>query len=140
VSSTPAFLALGAAGLVPGSVAGSLLFMACLGIFGLGETFYQPTAPAMINDLAPDHLRGRYNALMSISWQSASVVGPPVAGFLIGRGWGGAYIGVLVAGCGLVALLSLFTERRIPSRVNGVRASGLPQVAAPPADDDARSR
>ena len=135
-----AFLALGAAGLVPGSVAGSLLFMACLGIFGLGETFYQPTAPAMINDLAPDHLRGRYNALMSISWQSASVVGPPVAGFLIGRGWGGAYIGVLVAGCGLVALLSLFTERRIPSRVNGVRASGLPQVAAPPADDDARSR
>jgi len=118
-----AFLALGASGLVPGSLAAALLFGACLAIFGLGETFYQPTVPAMINDLAPDHLRGRYNALMSMSWQSASVVGPVVAGVLVGRGWGTAYIAMLVGGCLVVAWLAWSSERRLPPHVNGIRVT-----------------
>lgn len=116
-----AFIALGLSGLLPGSLAAALLFGACAAIFGLGETLYQPTVPAMINDLAPDHLRGRYNALMSIAWQSASVVGPVVAGVLIGRSWGTAYIVMLVVGCALVAWLALFTERRLSPHVNGER-------------------
>jgi MFS family permease len=131
-------LALGATGLVPGTVAAALLFGACLAVFGFGETFYQPTLPAMVNDLAPDHLRGRYNAVMSIAWQSASVVGPAVAGVLIGRGWSGAYIGLLLAGLVLVAVIALVAERRLPPRVNGVtapprssRAAGAPDRAAP---------
>jgi len=70
------FLALGATGLLPGTLIAALLFAFCAGVFGFGETFFQPTLPAMVNDLAPDHLRGRYNAAMSIAWQSASVVGP----------------------------------------------------------------
>ncbi len=119
-----AFLALGASGLVPGTLTAALLFGACAAVFGLGETLYQPTVPAMVNDLAPDHLRGRYNALMSIAWQSASVVGPVVAGVLIGRGWNTAYIGMLVAGCLVVAWLALRGERRLPAYVNGVRAAG----------------
>jgi MFS family permease len=114
------FLALGATSLAPGSLAASLLFGACLAVFGFGETFYQPTLPAMVNDLAPDHVRGRYNAAMSIAWQSASVVGPAVAGFLLGRGWSGAYIGMLLGGLALVAVLALISERRLPPRVNGV--------------------
>jgi len=128
-----AFLALGASGLAPGSLLGALLFGACLAVFGLGETLYQPTAPAMVNDLAPDHLRGRYNALMSIAWQLASVVGPPVAGLLIGRGWGSAYVAMLVTGCALVAVLALGVERRVPPFVNGVRAPPpvLPELPVP---------
>ncbi|MEO3937681.1 MFS transporter [Dermatophilaceae bacterium Soc4.6] len=128
-----AFLALGASGLASGSLLGALLFGACLSVFGLGETLYQPTAPAMVNDLAPDHLRGRYNALMSIAWQLASVVGPPVAGLLIGRGWATAYIGLLVGGCALVAVLALAVERRVPPHVNGVRPP--PLVPAGGADE-----
>ncbi|MEP6649041.1 MAG: MFS transporter [Lapillicoccus sp.] len=115
------FLALGATGLVPGTIVAALLFGLCAAVFGFGETFFQPTLPAMVNDLAPDHLRGRYNAVNSIAWQSASVVGPAVAGVLIGRGWGSSYVAMLVAGCGLVAWLALVAERRIPRRVNGVR-------------------
>ncbi|MDQ2758805.1 MAG: MFS transporter, partial [Actinomycetota bacterium] len=126
-----AFLALGASGLAPASLLGGLLFGGCLSVFGLGETLYQPTAPAMVNDLAPDHLRGRYNALMSIAWQLASVVGPPVAGVLIGRGWGGAYVAMLVAGCALVAVLALAVERRVPPYVNGVRPPLLVPVGGP---------
>ena len=41
-------------------------------LFGFGETMLQPTVPAMTNDLAPDHLRGRYNALSSGSSSSAA--------------------------------------------------------------------
>ncbi|HEY6741981.1 MAG TPA: MFS transporter [Lapillicoccus sp.] len=115
------FLALGATGLVPGTVVAALLFGFCAAVFGFGETFFQPTLPAMVNDLAPDHLRGRYNAAMSISWQSASVAGPAVAGVLIGHGWNSSYIAMLVGGCVLVAWLALATERRLPPRVNGVR-------------------
>ena len=115
------FLALGATGLVPGTIVAAVLFGLCAAIFGFGETFYQPTLPAMVNDLAPDHLRGRYNAVMSIAWQSASVVGPAVAGILIGHGWNVSYIAMLVVGCVVVAWLALVAERRIPARVNGVR-------------------
>jgi MFS family permease len=85
----------------------------------------------MVNDLAPDHLRGRYNALTSIAWQGASVVGPAVAGVLIGRGWSTAYIVMLVVGIALVAWLALLAERRLPARVNGVRDPR--PVAADPA-------
>ena len=114
------FLLLGATGLVPGTIVAAVLFGLCAAVFGFGETFYQPTLPAMVNDLAPDHLRGRYNAVMSIAWQSASVVGPAVAGLLIGHGWNTSYIVMLVAGCAVVAWLALVAERRIPARVNGV--------------------
>ncbi len=128
------FLALGATGLVPGTIVAAVLFGLCAAIFGFGETFYQPTLPAMVNDLAPDHLRGRYNAVMSIAWQSASVVGPAVAGILIGHGWNVFYIAMLVAGCVLVAWLALVAERRLPARVNGVRESedAVPQAPVVP--------
>jgi MFS family permease len=85
----------------------------------------------MVNDLAPDHLRGRYNAVMSIAWQSASVVGPAVAGILIGHGWNTSYIVMLVAGCVVVAWLALVAERRLPPRVNGVGAVELAVPDAP---------
>ena len=122
-----AFLALGASGILPGTLIAALLFGMSLGVFGLGETFFQPTVPAMVNDLAPDHLRGRYNALSSLSFQTASVLGPVVAGLLIGRQWGTAYIGVLVGGCALVGWVAWVTEHRIPAYVNGVRE---PQATA----------
>jgi MFS family permease len=128
------FLLLGATGLVPGTIVAAVLFGLCAAVFGFGETFYQPTLPAMVNDLAPDHLRGRYNAVMSIAWQSASVVGPAVAGVLIGHGWSTSYIVMLVAGCVVVAWLALVAERRIPARVNGVRdaESAVPDAPVVP--------
>ena len=51
----------------------------------------------------------------------ASVVGPAVAGLLVGHGFSTAYIGMLVGGCALVAGLAILAERRLPPLVNGVR-------------------
>ena len=122
---------LGATALVPGTVAATVLLCACAGVFGLGETMLQPTSAAMVNDLAPDHLRGRYNALSSLMFSIAFVVGPVVASFLIGRGLGPVYIGFLVGGCALLAVISLVVERRLPPHVNGVREVEQAPTASP---------
>ena len=111
---------LGATGLVPGTLAATVLLAACAGVFGLGETMLQPVTSAMVNDLAPDHLRGRYNALSSLMFSGAFVVGPIIASVLIGGGLGVVYIAVLIVGCTGLALIALWVERRIPARVNGV--------------------
>jgi MFS family permease len=113
---------LGLSGLVPGTVGATLLVAACASVFAFGETLLQPTIPALVNDLAPDHLRGRYNALSSGSFQLAAVIAPPIAGLLIGHALGNVYIGLLVVGClvvGLVAIARL--EPQLDPAVNGVR-------------------
>ncbi len=122
-----AWLLLGFSGLVPGTLGASLLVAACASVFAFGETLLQPTIPALVNDLAPDHLRGRYNALSSGSFQLAAVIAPPISGILIGRALGEVYIGLLVAGClvcGLVAIARL--EPQLDPQVNGVREDETP--------------
>jgi len=116
------WLCLGLSGLVPGTLGATLLVAGCAAIFALGETLLQPTIPALVNDLAPDHLRGRYNALSSGAFQLAAVIAPPAAGFLIGHALGDVYIGLLVVGClvcGFLAIVRL--EPQLDPSVNGVR-------------------
>ena len=115
-----AWVLLGATGLAPGgavAVLGVLLFMA---VFAFGETLLQPTIPAITNDLAPDHLRGRYNAISAAAFQAGTIAGPAVAGVLLQHHLAGAYVGLLVAGCVAIAGLALALERRITPEVNGV--------------------
>ena len=123
---------LGLAGLVPGTFAAAALVVACAGIFGLGETFLQPTIPAITNDLSPDHLRGRYNAIMAAAFQGAAIAGPAVAGVMIGAGWHGGFIGLLLLGCAAMAWIALRTERRIPAAANGVLPAQVPATEQGP--------
>ena len=67
-------------------------------IFAVGEMIWSPVAPALVNDLAPDEMRGRYNALFSGAWQSSLILGPGVAGLLIGTGQGFSWVVVVVVG------------------------------------------
>ena len=116
---------LGATGLVAGTAGATLLVAGCAAVFGIGETLLQPTIPALVNDLAPDHLRGRYNALSSAAFQLAAIIAPPIAGFLVGHALGGVYIGTLVVGCLAVgALAVLRLEPQLDPAVNGVRSRG----------------
>jgi MFS family permease len=115
------WLLLGGSGLVAGTVGATLLVAACASVFALGETLLQPTIPALVNDLAPDHLRGRYNALSSGGFQLAAVIAPPVSGLLVGHHLGAVYIGCLVVGSLLVgALAVLRVEPLLPPEVNGL--------------------
>jgi MFS family permease len=116
------WLLLGGTGLVAGTVGATMLVAACASVFALGETLLQPTIPALVNDLAPDHLRGRYNALSSGAFQLAAIIAPPIAGFLVGHHLGDVYIGSLVAGCALVGFLAVGRlEPQLTPEVNGVR-------------------
>ena len=117
-----AWLLLGGSGLVAGTAGATMFVAACASVFALGETLMQPTVPALVNDLAPDHLRGRYNALSSAAFQLAAIIAPPVSGLLVGHGLGSVYLGVLVAGSlGVGAFAVLRLEPQLPAGVNGVR-------------------
>jgi MFS family permease len=118
---------LGASGLLPGTWSATFFVAACASVFALGETLLQPTMPAIVNDLAPDHLRGRYNALTSGCFQAASILGPIVAGLMIGHGLHLEYLVMLVLGCGLVAWLSVARlEGRLDDRSNGLLPAPAP--------------
>lgn len=112
---------LGGAGLVAGTFGATMLVAACASVFALGETLMQPTIPAIVNDLAPDRLRGRYNALSSASFQLAAIVAPPISGWLIGRHLGSVYIGSLVVGSIVVGVMAVGRlEAQLPDQANGL--------------------
>ncbi len=117
-----AWLLLGACGFVSGTVGATLLVAGCASVFALGETLLQPTIPALVNDLAPDHLRGRYNALSSASFSLPGIIAPVTAGFLIDHGLAGVYIGLLVGGSVAIGAIAIWwVEPHLPPDVNGVR-------------------
>jgi MFS family permease len=120
-----AWAIVGVAGLVGGAVAFALLVVSA-GIFGSGETLNSPVVPAVVNDLASDHLRGRYNAANSVAFQVAAVLGPISAGLLIGHGFSAVYIVMLLVGCGVLVLALLSLERQISPAANGIRRAEEP--------------
>jgi len=116
-----AWLLLGVTGIVPGGTTAVVIVLAFHAVFGVGETLMQSTLPALTNDMAPAHLRGRYNALGSGAFQAGTIVGPVAAGFLLEHGLAGVFIGVIVVGCAGIAAMAFAVGRRITPAVNGVR-------------------
>ncbi len=116
---------MGATGLVPGTVLAAVGVCAFHVFFGIGETMLHPTMPAIVNDLAADHTRGRYNATTALAFQLGAVAAPASAGFLIDRGLSGVFIAVMLAGLALMVVLTLRLERQISPRVNGVAAEAV---------------
>jgi len=115
------WVCLGAAGLVPGTLAAGLLVGACAAVFALGETLLQPTVPAMVNDLATDRTRGRANALNSAGFAFPQFIAPPIAGFLIDADLSWLYIAILVAGSLLIGVLAVSRlEPELTPEVNGI--------------------
>lgn len=115
-----AWTALGVTGPVGGTWAAVVLVMGFHAVFALGETMLQPTLPAITNDLAPAHLRGRYNALTAGAFQLGAVVAPLSAGFLLRHELGVVFIATLLAGCLALALAALRLEQQISPEVNGL--------------------
>lgn len=112
-------LAAGARG--PESVS-TILFVLAMVLFALGETLLSPTVPALVNDLAPDRLRGRYNGGYSLAWSTGYVVGPVMAGFALAADHGGALFAALIGALGAAALGAWRLERRLPPAINRIGA------------------
>ncbi|OFS15357.1 MULTISPECIES: MFS transporter [Kytococcus] len=90
-----------------------------LGLFGLGEVFQSPVMPAVVNDLATEELRGRYNAMGGLSWTLSSILGPALAGWMIGSGHAFQWVVLTVGGCAVVALLWTAMRPAMAARMSG---------------------
>ena len=104
-------------------------------IFGIGECFHGPAHQALVADIAPGHLRGRYFAVHSLSWGLAGTVGPALGGFMLAAApfalWPAAAGVCLVACIGALAL-----ERFVPERLRRIpRADPVTPILAPAAAD-----
>jgi predicted MFS family arabinose efflux permease len=96
--------------------AAALVFVGATLVFGLGEVLQGPTQAPLVADLAPDHLRGRYFALGSMSWSAGSILGPAIGGPLLG--WHPLAVWPLAAAISVLAAAGcLVVERRLPERV-----------------------
>lgn len=93
-------------------------------VFAVGETVWSPTFPALVNHLAPDRLRGRYNAVSGVAWNVGNVLGPIYAGLLIGSGAGAWWPVVTAVGCLLASVLALRLRHRLTPAQDGREAAG----------------
>ncbi|HEV7708571.1 MAG TPA: MFS transporter [Asanoa sp.] len=127
------WLVLGVAGAVDGRnlAISAVAVIACAAVFAFGETLLSPISPTLLNALATDELRGRFNALGSMVWGISGIVGPITAAPLIGGGHSTIWLALTVAGCLTAALLSASLRKVITPDQDG--------RAAPAATNDATS-
>ncbi len=87
--------------------------IACMStaIFAVGETIWSPIGSALQNAIAPEHLRGRYNAVGAIAWVIASAIGPVMSGLMLGHGLEVAWIAVIAIGSLTAGLLGMRLQR-----------------------------
>ena len=88
-------------------------------IFALGETVWSPTAPALVNAIAPDHLRGRYNSAQSLTWNLGAMGAPLASGALIGAGRGALWAVLVGVGCVLAGLYAQTLRRMLTRSEDG---------------------
>jgi MFS family permease len=94
-------------------------------IFAIGECLDGPARIALVADLVPGHLQGRYWAVSSNSWDVGYIIGPAVGGLILAIA--PLALWPLAAGvCALAVVATLALERRIPSEL---RLTPTPQSA-----------
>ncbi|WP_418063262.1 MFS transporter [Pimelobacter simplex] len=126
-----AWLLVGLGGIAPGGLVAAIGLLGFGLMFGIGETLLQPTVPAITNDLAEDHLRGRANAINAGAVQAGTVAGPVVAGLLLQHGQGTLLIVLMLAGCAAIVVLARVLEQHLPDAANGrLPAPAQAQAAA----------
>lgn len=110
------------------ATAAFLVIAFALAIFGIGECFHGPAHQALVAEIAPDYLRGRYFAVHSLSWGLAGTVGPAIGGFLLAAAPFALW--PLASGVCLLAMVGcLALEPRVPERFRRIPAA---EPAEPP--------
>jgi MFS family permease len=111
-----------------GQVVAAVLIIVGISVFALGETVWSPSAPSLINDLAPGHLRGRYNAVGGLVWGVSGSIGPAFAGLVLGAGLGVVWALALAVGCLAAGLVMLSLRALLTPEQDGRRAPALAAV------------
>jgi MFS family permease len=95
------------------------------GLFGVGEMFMAPTLQPLVNALASDRLRGRYNAASGLMFSIGFVAAPAVSAGLIGQGLGVAWLAGMVAMALIAAAVALRLRGHLSAEQDGLEPSGL---------------
>lgn len=97
----------------------ALLLIAGQVVFATGETLWAPVGPTLVNAMAPDHLRGRYNAVIGLQWGVSGVVGPALTGLMLGRGLGTQWWIAMATGALIGSGLLLLLRRELSPAMDG---------------------
>ena len=130
-----AWLLVFGAGLWLTALAAAAVIVLAGGIFAVGECLQGPTQQALVADLAPDHLRGRYMALSTSSWSIGWIAGPALGAFVLQQEplalWPAAAALCLLAGAG-----ALLLEHQLPEVVRHTPGNRVVTPLSPdPADE-----
>jgi MFS family permease len=105
-----------AAGLWFEAAAAAVLLVVAGVIFAFGECVLGPAQSALVADLAPEGLRGRYIALLTNSYAVGFIIGPALGGAVLAASpsslWAAAAVVLLAAAAGALAM-----SRRVPADV-----------------------
>jgi len=124
-----------AAGHLGRHTSAQITFAAALAVFALAETLLSPTFAAIVNDIAPERLRGRYNGVSTLAWTTGFLIGPAIAGPALGAHLGTALLLGLITACGAAALGAARLARHLPPGTNHIQ----PPTEAPAMTTAARS-
>ena len=103
---------------LPAAVAIAAISVAVV-VFALGETLMSPLGPAIVNEIAPEHLRGRYNAAQGLTWELAGTLAPAItAAFYVSglSNWWPLSVAVLALVGGA---MMLYLRRRLTPEEDG---------------------
>jgi MFS family permease len=97
---------------------------ACLAtaVFAVGETIWSPIGATLQNQIAPEHLRGRYNSLGALSWVVSGSIGPLISGFMLQAQLVAQWIGLLIGLLAVAALVVLRLGKVLTPEENGLVA------------------
>jgi MFS family permease len=101
-----------------GGAAGTFGFAVALALFGLGETLLAPSLAPMVNDIAPERLRGHYNGAYTLAMTSGFIAGPLLTGIAFAAGLASLLLVLLAALCGAAAIIARRLERHLQSGAN----------------------
>jgi MFS family permease len=97
-----------------GFVVGYSLFMLAFVIITFGEMIVFPTREAIVAQLAPEDMRGRYMAAAAFGFAIPNMIGPTLGGLLLDHAdpnllW---YLAGIVATAGAAGYFVLYTRKR----------------------------
>ncbi len=115
--------------------AAGALWVGCLvvaaAIIAIGECMMSVSLPTIVNDIAPDDARGRYNASFLMSRTLGNLCVPVISGALFTAGIGQDLALALAAMACLIAIPCLGLSRLMPAMVNRSRPAHARRTALP---------
>jgi MFS family permease len=103
-------------------------------VWTLGEMIAAPVGYAYVADIAPEHLRGRYQGLYGVFWGTGSVTGPALGTWLLAQSVTGFWFlcGIL----GLAAALLVLAGRPAPPAASAVIVPATEPTILQPIPED----